>query len=554
MLVESRSTVVTSARPDASSHSAEKATEFTSGTTANRRLDHHQLILPAGVVLACLPWLAEVDDRFQAILIGIQILACSIGIVSSYATGLRPVRMVFFVFLFAWLGIGPLYQLSHHQLAWGDSGLLRRTGAVDGALGLTLTATLIASVAMWHAGRTRPVSPAGDGTAVTPRRWAPWTFLGLLLALTPYVIATNGGLSSLFSSRQSRVSDLSAAGVTLQQSGGTQVAVAVILPAALAVATTHLFLLRIRTSRSGPVMGTALLDALGLAGGLVGMVLFTNPLSNTRFISIAAFGSVALALIGPRSPRAGRWFALMLAVATLGIYPLSNALASDSGQAAGQPVLAVFAGKDFDGFQQTINSIAYVHDHGYSLGRYTISAVLFFVPRSMWSWKATPSAIDVAANRGYWFTNLSMPVHSEMYLEFGVVGVVVFAAAVGHAWSRIDDAWLHRPGSRSAWLVPYLSLAELGIIRGPLGSLAPVWLTVLILLAVGVVRRPVAGGPPAGGPSGGQPPPAARVRDAAPNFLLRRRRLPAVPRPDRSPPARAQAPLPAPPSPLRGDT
>jgi hypothetical protein len=452
---------------------------------------HHYLVLPLGVLIAAMPWLLRIDNRLWAAILATQIMVCALGIVGSYAGGVRPLRMVFNLFVLSWLGVGPLYQLSHYQLAWGDSGLLQHTDAVTAALAVNLSAVLAISVATWTTTASSRWRRVDDGREVVPRTWAPWGFLGLLTLLTPYVIATNGGLQMLFASRADRVSTLASTGATVDQGGGPQVALAVILPAALAVVSTHLFILRIRTAyRGGSLLATSLLDVLGLTGSLIGMALYCNPFSNTRFIAIAAFGSVALAVLRPRSPGAGRWMALGVSFITLGAYPLSNLLAPDGGEPAGASVLSVFASDDFDGFQQVINSMQYVHDHGYSLGRYVLSALFFVVPRSLWSWKATPSAIDVAENRGYWFTNLSTPVHIEFYLEFGIIGMLVFAWLLGHLIARIDTGWLTRPGSTAAWLAPYMCLAELGFIRGPLGSLAPVWLTVIVLLLVGVRRRP----------------------------------------------------------------
>ena len=49
----------------------------------------------------------------------------------------------------------------------------------------------------------------------------------------------------------------------------------------------------------------------------------------------------------------------------------------------------------------------------------------------------------------------------------------------------MDTQWLLSPDSRAA-LVPYASLAMLGVLRGPLGSNAPVYLTTLGLLFLGV--------------------------------------------------------------------
>ena len=72
-----------------------------------------------------------------------------------------------------------------------------------------------------------------------------------------------------------------------------------------------------------------------------------------------------------------------------------------------------FATPDFDGFQQIVNAMVFSEDVGHSLGHYTSSALLFFVPRSLWEGKATPASIDVAEHRGYEFTNLSLPLPAE---------------------------------------------------------------------------------------------------------------------------------------------
>ncbi|PZA22965.1 hypothetical protein DMO24_02425 [Modestobacter versicolor] len=454
------------------------------------------MILPGAVLALALPWLWMFDSLLQATILTAQLLLCACGIVSSYVTGLRPMRMVFFVFTLSWLGVGPLYQISHRALAWNDSGLLNDTDRVTAALALTLLATTSTALAMWLGGRRRArradLPEPAPVRSVRPRSWTPWGYLGLLGVLTPYVVLTNGGVGTFFSSRADRVEDLTQAGVTLESSGGLQVAVASILPAALAVVAAHLFIWRIREARAaGGWMHASLSDAAGLVVSLGAVVLYANPISNTRFLSLAAFGSIALAMVRPRGRTAGRGLTLGLLVATLGIYPLSNALASDTGTQLGGSAspLTVFASKDFDGFQQVVNTFIYVEDHGYSLGSYISSALFFFVPRSLWTTKATPASIDVAENRDYWFTNLSLPVHAEFYLEFGIIGMLLLTFAMGLLWSRIDEAWLRHPGSMGAWLAPFLCLAQLGLIRGPLGSLSPIWLTVTVLLLVGVTRQ-----------------------------------------------------------------
>jgi hypothetical protein len=44
--------------------------------------------------------------------------------------------------------------------------------------------------------------------------------------------------------------------------------------------------------------------------------------------------------------------------------------------------LAGWAGADFDGFQQWVNTILYVPNNGHSFGTFTLSAIFFFAPRT----------------------------------------------------------------------------------------------------------------------------------------------------------------------------
>ena len=144
---------------------------------------------------------------------------------------------------------------------------------------------------------------------------------------------------------------------------------------------------------------------------------------------------------------------------------------------------------DFDGFQQVANSVLYVREIGHSLGHYTVSAFAYFIPRSWWEGKATPASLDVAGNRGYAFTNLSLPLHAELYIEFGLIGMAICMVAFGWLCASSDSSWLLGSASRLGLLAPVLSMAMLGILRGPLGSLAPVYLTALGLTFLALSRR-----------------------------------------------------------------
>jgi hypothetical protein len=173
-------------------------------------------------------------------------------------------------------------------------------------------------------------------------------------------------------------------------------------------------------------------------------------------------------------------------LATLVAYPAANRFQGTE-QAGAAQGLDVLASKDFDGFQQSINTVSFVDDLGHAYGTYTLSGVLYFVPRSVWPEKERPASIDVAARRGYLFTNLSLPLHAEMYLDFGPVGMALAMFLAASAGRRCDLDWAAGVRSRAGLMAPYACLATLSIIRGPIGANGPVYLTNLGLIALGLL-------------------------------------------------------------------
>lgn len=447
------------------------------------------VVLAAGTGL--LPWLWEIPFT-QSVLCFLQIAITVSGLIRSVAP-LRPTAMIAFGFTFSWLGVAPIYQLSHGLAAWGDSEVLY-TPEVEFALVLNVLAAAAMYFGFFSTGRAgRHVSPAGPDEERSPRRIYPALFLLACLALTPRAIAANGGLGALFSSRSDRSVIRAAQGLTTDQAGGLAVALVSYLPTALAVAAAYLLVLRLRPQvRAGGLGGASVLDAAMFCVAIFLMAVFANPFTNTRAIAASAFAPLAILILQPRSARAGRYMLAVVLAATFVAYPLANVFRDGEGvQVDG---FDVFASVDFDGFQQVINSEFFVDDSGHSWGHYSSSAALYFVPRAIWNGKADPASIDVAANRGYWFTNLSLPFHAEMYVEFGIVGMVLIVFWLARLGRRLDWAWLTDPRSTAGLLAPYVAVSTLLILRGPLGSLVPVYLTTAGLIFLGVRRQQTTAG------------------------------------------------------------
>jgi hypothetical protein len=49
----------------------------------------------------------------------------------------------------------------------------------------------------------------------------------------------------------------------------------------------------------------------------------------------------------------------------------------------------------------------------------------------VWPGKAVPASIPVTEDQGYTFTNLSLPLPGELYLEFGVFGAAAAMSEPG---------------------------------------------------------------------------------------------------------------------------
>jgi oligosaccharide repeat unit polymerase len=190
---------------------------------------------------------------------------------------------------------------------------------------------------------------------------------------------------------------------------------------------------------------------------------------------------------------------------------------------------AFFHTGDFDGLQSMNNAMLYVQINGYEQGRQVLSALFFFVPRGIWSGKAEPTGTVAAELAGYNFTNVSMPLPAEFYVDFGLAGVVVGGFVVGALLSWIDryiDA--HWSGDLKGRLVAGATVGyAIAIYRGTLiGVIAPTATLAVLIIIVNrwglrearpqdaVRRRPAGPGLPGPGLPGprrqGMPQPAPR--------------------------------------------
>lgn len=94
---------------------------------------------------------------------------------------------------------------------------------------------------------------------------------------------------------------------------------------------------------------------------------------------------------------------------------------------------------DFDAYQMLMATMKYVKEFGTTHGMNVISALLCFVPRSIFSFRLEPTSEIVVKALGSKFYNVSLPLNAEMMVAFGYSGLVGLSIILGNIVRRIDS-------------------------------------------------------------------------------------------------------------------
>jgi hypothetical protein len=392
-----------------------------------------------------------------------------------------PIQMVFWPFTFVWACASSLVQLHRNLFPWPDSGQEPYFAWAQLLLTVSLFAYIIGSkLARPSTVGTTSANPGSVQAAV--RAWIP---LSTAAVFTPLVLAASGGLSGRFSTRDDLAQSLID---TVTGANTVKLFLLNRLPGAAALIGAYLAAYLWSSRKPKPDQPFRALWAfarLVLALGLV--ALLSNPFSSSRYAALGAIFAIFLGLFSLKTPARRRAVTAVITVSLITIYPLANYFKKTNAQVSA-PKLGTesFTSIDFDGYQQTVNTLSYVHQQGYAYGTHLVSAIGYFVPRSIWTGKATPANIDVAASRGYSFQNLSLPLWAELYLDLGLVGLVILMAWLGWLSRSLDAQYARHPGSTRAHLAVLFAVSQTGLIRGPLGGSMVTFGTVMVLGFVSV--------------------------------------------------------------------
>ena len=414
-----------------------------------------------------------------------------------FASGRRHyVQIVFWFFTYVWMGLAALAQVTSDRYPLSmvfstrvvmTTSLVVLAGLLAYDVGMAVSMrrqTPPGLIAQWFSSREISV-----GRVV---------LLGLLILLaTPILVKQLGGLRAQFTSRQAEFEALTRAGLISENSkaaGAIYEALATV-PAFLVLYS--LWVLHQERRSIGKRLSAGLF-AMMMALLVVNIVV-NNPISNTR----VWFGTVAISLVVVGGfagrPRGVRWLIVGLLFSGIIVFPYADYFRyTDTRYRSIAGIETLVTKGDYDAVQMTQASVDYSERVGHAKGGQIVGALLFWYPRSWWPTKPNDTGIVLGRYYGSANWNLSCPLWGELYLDFGLPGVLLVFLGLGWFSGRADRALATGSGlAGSKGLlrvgVPVMAGYQVIIVRGSLlqslGRAAVIGLVVLLLTHTPISAR-----------------------------------------------------------------
>ena len=173
-------------------------------------------------------------------------------------------------------------------------------------------------------------------------------------------------------------------------------------------------------------------------------LLVNNPLASPRYwAGTAILGFIAI--LFRKRDRGKGYFAAILLIGILFIFPLSKELRYKTAETISlsdfrlPASITAYTSSHSDAYEMGVHTIQYVAKEGITWGKQLLGPLLFWIPRTFWKGKPVGSGGVVASYFSYPQTNLSCPLPFEGYINFGVIGLILFAVLTGVLFSSLDE-------------------------------------------------------------------------------------------------------------------
>jgi hypothetical protein len=138
-------------------------------------------------------------------------------------------------------------------------------------------------------------------------------------------------------------------------------------------------------------------------------------------------------------------------------------------QMKGGGISEAFNTLNYDAFANIMATIDYVHKFGFSYGYQLIGGLLFFIPRIIWVDKPFSTGQVVGehliSDFGFNFFNLSNPLVSESFVNFGVLGVIIVPIILAFTFIKMIK-WLQSNDYLKKIMAFYFAMHLIFLLRG----------------------------------------------------------------------------------------
>lgn len=179
--------------------------------------------------------------------------------------------------------------------------------------------------------------------------------------------------------------------------------------------------------------------------------------------------------------KTSRGYFLIFFLTFLVFFPLSSILTHSSAFGwfsglnnidFGSIILEHFEQLHYDAWSNLAATIEYTQIYGYKFGYQLVGAILFFFPRSIWMNKPQATGAEVGnyliSEHNMWFNNLSSPLPAEAYIDFGILGVIVYALFFAILSVYLGRISLKSNSRLCKYTAIYVSMCYMFILRGAL--------------------------------------------------------------------------------------
>ncbi|ADL07283.1 O-antigen polymerase [Thermosediminibacter oceani] len=381
----------------------------------------------------------------------------------------RLLSMTFWVFVYIWLGISPLFQVSVGRMPWP---ITTSEYHVTYALIISITGLLFYDVGMFLAGHLIKT----NNTNYTPklildeRKILLFAPISIVTAAV-IIVAFFGGFDIFLLARAVRNAYLNEL-----YSKSQLLLLDNLLRAIIFVSLQSVFVIWIRRTNNY-LTKKNILKFIFLIVLIVLNLYINNPISTARY----RFGFVVISLlfIGLKWNEKTSFplWTLMMITFLLIIFPYADLFRNRADVSLKSleflPIYEHLVGNgDYDAFQQLSNTVAYVSKKGITWGKQLLGVIFFAIPRNLWPNKPLGSGEFIALNSGYYYTNLSCPLWAEAYLNGGFIAVIIIFTVYGILTKNIEHQYLSQQNGASFLdiFVPFFAPYQIFFLRGDLMS------------------------------------------------------------------------------------